>query len=339
MDFWDFRGAYKPAGGRVGVRTGGAGRKRCTKGKSCGATCIAAEKDCWVDLPGGKPGSQGGKNLHDATSKVRDLIASRTGGKAPTSLPVPSPSAPVSPAKPALEPKQVTPEVKPTPQKTATPTEKPEPTALEKAKALLKQSVAEQIKKSDAKAGGSPISEEQKKINKRQDDTKLTGDQSKAIRTYTSDKDIRGVNQYQNVNNCLRNPSACANKGEAEALQKALDSALSALPKNTDNIEFTRVIPVTSGTQQLYNFLKNSTPGTTLKDPGYGSFSSDKAHAQGLAKYGKNIVMVTKSGQIVPVNQYSLVKDEMEGILPRGSSLKIMNVKEDANGLTVTLED
>jgi hypothetical protein len=311
MDHWDFKGMSRLAGGKAG-----ANRKRCTKGKSCGSTCIARDKDCWVDLPGGKPGSNGGKNLHDATTKVRDMVASRVSGKAPAPSPVPS----TSPKPPA-------------------PAEKTELTALEKAKAAMKQAVAEQTKKNDTKAGITPISEEQKIINKRQDDTKLTGEQSKAIRTYTSDKDIRGVNQYQNVNNCLRNPSACANKEEAEALRKGLDSALSALPKNTDNFEFTRVIPLSQGTQQLYNFLKNATPGTTLKDPGYSSFTSDKTHAQGLARYGKTIKMVTKSGQIVPVNQYSLVKDEMEGILPRGSSLKIVNVKEDANGLTVTLGD
>jgi hypothetical protein len=76
MDIYDFRGAYQPTGGRVGVRTGGAGRKRCTKGKSCGATCINAAKACWVDL-GGEPGSNGGRNLHDATSKVRDLVKGR----------------------------------------------------------------------------------------------------------------------------------------------------------------------------------------------------------------------------------------------------------------------
>ena len=81
MDIYDFRGAYKPTGGRVGVRTGGAGRKRCVKGKSCGATCISFSKECWVDL-GGKPGTNGGKNLHDATGKVRDLVKNRkqTGG-------------------------------------------------------------------------------------------------------------------------------------------------------------------------------------------------------------------------------------------------------------------
>lgn len=105
MDTYDFRGAYKPTGGRVGVRTGGAGRKRCTKGKSCGATCISAKKECWVDLPGGKPGSNGGRNLHDSTSKVRDLVKARA-GKGESVIPQPKP-----------QPKpQPTPQPKPQPQ-------------------------------------------------------------------------------------------------------------------------------------------------------------------------------------------------------------------------------
>ena len=105
MDIYDFRGAYKPTGGRVGVRTGGAGRKRCTKGKSCGATCITATKACWVDL-GGEPGSNGGRNLHDATSKVRDIVKNRSGsvgnaqqGITPTPQPQPKPQSVSEPKK------------------------------------------------------------------------------------------------------------------------------------------------------------------------------------------------------------------------------------------------
>ena len=117
MDIYDFRGVYRPTGGRVGVRTNGAGRKRCTKGKSCGATCIVATKQCWVDL-GGKPGTDGGRNLHDAVSNVRDLIKKRTGsggGESQKIAPTPQPnsqSAPQSKTQP-----QSTPQPQPQPAK------------------------------------------------------------------------------------------------------------------------------------------------------------------------------------------------------------------------------
>lgn len=92
MEHWDFRRSG-------GARVGSSGRKRCVKGKSCGASCIQKSKICWVDLPGGRPGSNGGKNLHDATSKARDLIQKK---KSSTSA---GSSTPVSP-KPQLESKK-----------------------------------------------------------------------------------------------------------------------------------------------------------------------------------------------------------------------------------------
>jgi hypothetical protein len=122
MDIYDFRGAYKPTGGRVGVRTGGAGRKRCIKGKSCGATCISFAKECWVDL-GGKPGTNGGKNLHDGTGKVRDLVKGRkkTGGAIGGGG-----GAEGTPPKPQPQP-QPTPQPKPTPQPQPKPNPQPQP--------------------------------------------------------------------------------------------------------------------------------------------------------------------------------------------------------------------
>lgn len=350
MSFWDFRGAYKPTGGKVGVRTGGAGRKRCTKGKSCGATCISAKKECLVDLPGGKPGSNGGKSLHDSTSKARDLVKARTGK-----------GGPVSP--------QLTPQPKPQPQ-TRTDAQaaaaklkqqrqkEREAKSLEKAKSGMGKDLDAAVAKTKKNpAGGQPLSqseirkrekleqsgEAQKIMNKRQDAAKLefSSPEAKSIRTYTSDRDIRGVNQYQNLNNCLRNPGACKNAEEAKKLQEGLDNALKVLPKNTDNFEFKRAIPVSKETAELYDFLRNAKPGTILQDKGYGSFSSDKEYAAGMAdpRFGRTIQLVTRSGQIVPVNQYSNIKDEAEGILPRGASLKISKVVETEGGLVAYLED
>lgn len=53
------------------AKTAGGGRKRCTLGKSCGATCIAANETCWVDLP---------QNLQTPVTKLRDFIQKRGPG-------------------------------------------------------------------------------------------------------------------------------------------------------------------------------------------------------------------------------------------------------------------
>jgi len=230
--------------------------------------------------------------------------------------------------------------------------------ALEKAKSGVRKELdAAAAKTKKEPTGSRPLSpaeirkrekleesgEAQKIMNKRQDAAKLefSSPEAKSIRTYTSDRDIRGVNQYQNLNNCLRNPGACKNAEEAKKLQEGLDNALRVLPKNTDNFEFKRAIPVSRETAELYDFLKNAKPGTVLQDKGYGSFSSDKGYAAGMAdpRFGKTIQLVTRSGQIVPVNQYSNIKDEAEGILPRGSRLKISKVVETEGGLVAYLED
>lgn len=338
MDYWDFR-----RGG--GKAVGGGGPRNCTKGKSCGATCIARDKYCWVNLPGGKPGSNGGKNLHDAISKVRDLVQSRQGGV----------------VKPTNSPAPQTPKNRTEAQKNAALLKEQrrkerEAKSLQGAKDRASKDMDAVVAKKKP-AGATSLSpaeirkrekleesgEAQRIMNRRQDATRLDplGADAKAIRTYTSDRDIRGVNQYQNLNNCLRNPGACKNAEEAKKLQEGLDNALKVLPKNTDNFQFTRVISLSKDTQQLYDFLRQAKAGTILKDPGYGSFSSDKGYAAGLSdpRWGKTIKLVTRSGQIVPVNQYSNVKDEAEGILPRGANLKIARIVEDQNGITAFLDD
>lgn len=360
MDFFDFRGAYKPTGGRVGVRTGGPGRKRCTKGKSCGATCIAATKVCRIDL-GGQPGSNGGKNLHDGLGNVRGMLQGRkqrSQGAVPTTQPKQTP-APTPQPKPQPQPQS-----QPKPPVTRTTSQQQaardkqqrekeqEQKLLQGAKNRASEDLevaakntlaAKSVKEASVKVKErqEASGEAQRIMNQRQDATKLSDAQARAIRTYTSDRDIRGVNQYQNLNNCLRNPGACKNASEAQALQKELDSALSALPKNTNNFQFTRVIPLGKETTQLYDYLKNAQKGSILEDPAFGSFTSDKSHAAGLSNpvWGKTIKLVTRSGQIVPVNQYSNIKDEAEGILPRGSKLKISRVVEDQNGITAFLDD
>ncbi len=55
---------------------GSKGKKRCTKGKSCGASCIQMRKVCWKEM---------GDGVSSSTSKVRDLVQ----GGATTTKPKP----------------------------------------------------------------------------------------------------------------------------------------------------------------------------------------------------------------------------------------------------------
>jgi hypothetical protein len=79
-------------------------------------------KDCWVDL-GGKPRTNGGKNLHDATGKARDLVEGRK--KTSGAIGGGGGGAEGTPPKPQPQP-QPTPQPKPTPQPQPQP--KPQPT-------------------------------------------------------------------------------------------------------------------------------------------------------------------------------------------------------------------
>lgn len=74
---------------RLGSSGASGKRKRCRRGKSCGASCIAGPKVCMVDLP---------FVIGPSVTKARDQIVAVTGGKAP-SKPKPAPSP-----KPGLEP-------------------------------------------------------------------------------------------------------------------------------------------------------------------------------------------------------------------------------------------
>lgn len=72
-------------------------RKRCSKGKSCSATCIEGVKVCLVELP---------DVLFRSLSKVRDMILGRVNRAAPEPLPQKSIApAPAPPQKPAADAK------------------------------------------------------------------------------------------------------------------------------------------------------------------------------------------------------------------------------------------
>lgn len=59
----------------------GGGRKRCKRGKNCSAACIAGNEACLVEMP---------ESAGVATTKVRNMLMQRMGGK------MPAPAAPTS---------------------------------------------------------------------------------------------------------------------------------------------------------------------------------------------------------------------------------------------------
>jgi hypothetical protein len=80
----------------------GGKRKRCVKGKSCSATCIAANKVCMVDIPWAAA-----KGIPKVVAQIQGKQAPKV-DKTPTNKPAVIPPAVVKPApKPAPEPAKV----------------------------------------------------------------------------------------------------------------------------------------------------------------------------------------------------------------------------------------
>jgi hypothetical protein len=185
-----------------------------------------------------------------------------------------------------------------------------------------------------------------KEIDRRQEEAmkSMTKEDLKAIHDYTEAKnplDLFGRGRsYKNLNSCVRKPKGCKDEKQQQ-FAKELDSALQKMPKNEDGVPFYRGVPVNRGTQAFYDMLKNAKPGTVMKDPGYGSYSSSDAVARsfggsqvgGKNKKGKKmIIFVNKGKEIRPINKASAIKEEHEGILPRGQNSTIRKVSEDDQG-------
>lgn len=185
-----------------------------------------------------------------------------------------------------------------------------------------------------------------KEIDRRQEEAMKSMSETdlKAITDYTKAHNPLNVfgrgRSYKNLNSCVRKKEGCKNKKQNKHAEE-LDTALNKMPKNEDKVPFYRGVPVGKNTKALYDMLKNAKPGTTMKDPGYGSYSSSDGVARsfGGAKVGgenregkRMILFVNKSQEIRPINKASAIKEENEGILPRGTTSTIRRVTEDEQG-------
>ena len=175
--------------------------------------------------------------------------------------------------------------------------------------------------------------------DQKQETTKLSPKEQKALKDYTGEGD-EGGRSYRNVNACLRSPQ-CRDKA-AQQFAKELDQTVSKLPSNDEGNPFYRGVNATSGgALGLYKALEKAQPGTTLKDPGFGSFSSRRAVAAEFMNSdldAKSILFVSRNKGLTPINMFSELPNEYEAILPRGSEQTIRSVTKAGNTLVVELD-
>lgn len=201
---------------------------------------------------------------------------------------------------------------------------------------------AEKLKKeAEAKAKGDKDFEAaQKKRDNGQLAAKLTTKDKKVISDYTKETGGQSARSYDNMNGCLRFPPSCPDTKTSKKFVKEFDTALAKLPKNEEGNQFFRGVQVRPGqTQQLYDMLKDAKPGTKMKDPGYGSYSAERRQAEHFTNRNvPNIIFVTRSKNMTPINMFSEVKTENEAILPRGTEQTIRGVTQEGKNLIVELD-
>lgn len=277
--------------------------KRCTKGKSCGATCIDARERCELEL---------GPLVSPSLSKVTNMLESRKGsGSGVTSAP--ATTTPVQPAG------QVTP--------------KPAADSAQAERAaMMKRLDDEDREKAAFKVRQAGYDKAQEAAA-----SKLTTRDTQAIKDYTSMSGGSGMRGFKKLNRCLRSPEMCSDKAGAEAYEKELKAALKKLPKNKAGDPFYR--GVTS--DALYKQLENAQPGTVLKDPGYGSYSADKRQTSSfmlVGAKGANVLFVSRNKNLTPVSKFSKVEIEAEAIMPSNQQQTIRSVRKDGETLIVELD-
>jgi hypothetical protein len=215
--------------------------------------------------------------------------------------------------------------------------------AAEKAKNSPEAKAAEAKLKKEAAAK----TDEQKEFDKAQDRrvagqiaAKLTPKDKKVISDYTKETGGQSPRSYDNMNGCLRFPPSCPDPKVSKQFVKEFDAALNKLPKNESGDRFYRGVQVNPGqTEQLYKALQNAKPGMRMKDPGYGSYSAERKEAERFTSRARsNIIFVTRSKSMTPINVYSEVRSENEAILPRNTEQTIRKVTKEGKNLIVELD-
>ena len=159
----------------------------------------------------------------------------------------------------------------------------------------------------------------------------ISNDAKEAIKTYTEPK----PNAFKGMNECGRGKN-CTEKVEGQIA--ALDSALQELPANTSGGSYFRGF---NASVANFGQLSNLSPGDTLTDGGFGSFSRDPGIAQRFAQgpsAPRRVIIESQSTSIRSAEQFSSRKQEQEGILPRNTPQTVRNVERDGETLYITVD-
>lgn len=158
----------------------------------------------------------------------------------------------------------------------------------------------------------------------------------KAIQDYT---DEGGNRSFGDLNRCLRRPLCLSLERRKHAAE--LDKALMKIPRNDEGNAFYRGITIESSAgEALYRRLQRSKPGDKIRDPGFSSFSLDKAISERFTREvngedWKNILFVCKNKELRSISEFSQFPEEQEAILPRGIPLTIRRVTRTGKTLIV----
>ena len=213
--------------------------------------------------------------------------------------------------------------------------------ALAKVKAEQAKTVSPQKSTQDEDKKG--LEEADRVRDARQAEAKLTPKQKKSISDYTSangDPD-NPRRSYSDVNGCLRSPPTCMDKKASAAYAKEMDAAIAKLPKNDEGHEFYRGVDARSGAAaQLYKQLQTVQPGMRMRDPGFGSYSSDKNVTEDftMGKGKPSILFVSRNSNLTPINTFSQIPEEREALMPRGIEQTVRKVTKNGNTLIVEID-
>lgn len=161
-----------------------------------------------------------------------------------------------------------------------------------------------------------------------------------AIRNYSSDSSVmrgdRAASEpaYKSMNNCGRSPKDCRPGVKEEMAQ--FDKALKEMPANTAGGSYYRGF---SPRQEVYDQLASLKVGDTFSDGGYSSFSRNPAVAQDfMSRVKPSVLIESRSKDIRAIEQFSRIKKEQEGVLPRGLNQTVREIRQEGNVLTIVVD-
>ena len=280
------------------IKAVGGARKRCVKGKSCSATCIAANEDCLVELP---------EPISNAMQKARDNLAQ---GEATTTQTGP------------LTGGELIDFLKS--HKTASKSDLMAGAGYDSMETFY----TAVLKAKEEMSGGEKPQEDSEKLlsNKYE---------REALKNYTKN-DQESSTGYYRINETLRegeDPWTIRERGDSEMADSitSIDNALGSLPGNVSRQAHFRGVSVDSELDD--EFKQAYSQGSTFEDPAYGSFSSSKSVAKEFYNSGfdDRVLFVSKSPQLKRIAPFSDSPHEEESLLPRGTEQRVDWVKETSD--------